>query len=160
VTPTQQPKWRRLIQKVNYWFTSQDSDVSQFMLSFTHQFSYAADQVTYFAFSTPFSYEESVEQMDSIQKKFAAQPNLYFARDTLCYSLEQRKMEVYTISSTDGILPEKEEKPDPNDNSVFPDGVTSRKFKNKKVIFLTSRVHPGETPGSHTLNGFIQLLTE
>ena len=98
--------------------------------------------------------------MDSIQKKFATQPNLYFARDTLCYSLEHRKMEVYTISSTEGILPEKEEKPDPNDNTVFPDGITSRRFKNKKVIFLTSRVHPGETPGSHTLNGFIQLLTE
>ena len=60
----------------------------------------------------------------------------------------------------DGILPEKEEKPDPNDAGVFPDGITSRKFKNKKVIFLTSRVHPGETPGSHALNGFIQLLTE
>ena len=73
---------------MNYWFNSQDSDVSQFMLSFTHQFSYPADQTTYFAFSTPFSYEESIEQMDAVQKKFATQPNLYFARDTLAYSLE------------------------------------------------------------------------
>ena len=30
----------------------------------------------------------------------------------------------------------------------------------KPVIFMASRVHPGESPGSHVLNGFIELLTE
>jgi hypothetical protein len=32
--------------------------------------------------------------------------------------------------------------------------------KEKPVIFLTSRVHPGETPGSFVLNGFLDLLTD
>ena len=32
--------------------------------------------------------------------------------------------------------------------------------KEKPVIFLTSRVHPGETPGSHVLNGFLDVLTD
>lgn len=32
--------------------------------------------------------------------------------------------------------------------------------KEKPVIFLTSRVHPGETPGSFVLNGFLDLVTD
>lgn len=28
------------------------------------------------------------------------------------------------------------------------------------MIFLTSRVHPGESPGSHVLNGLINLITD
>ncbi len=68
-------------------------------------------------------------------------------------------MEVITISSKEGITDELETVPD-NDPLCFPEGCRSLKFRNKKVVFLTSRVHPGETPGSHVLNGFINLLTE
>jgi hypothetical protein len=68
-------------------------------------------------------------------------------------------MEVITISSKEGITDETEKVPD-NDPLCFPEGCKSLKFNNKKVVFLTSRVHPGETPGSHVLNGFINLLTE
>ena len=32
--------------------------------------------------------------------------------------------------------------------------------KDKKVIVFTSRVHPGESPGSHVLNGAIDLITD
>jgi len=85
---------------------------------------------------------------------------VYFNREALCYSLEGRKVEVATISSKDGITDELETRPD-DDQICFPDGpCTSLRFKNKKVVFLTSRVHPGETPGSHVLNGFLNLLTD
>lgn len=66
-------------------------------------------------------------------------------------------MEVVTISSKDGILEEFEKSPDPD---LFPDGNHCLRFVNKKVVFLTSRVHPGETPGSHVLNGLIELISE
>ena len=68
-------------------------------------------------------------------------------------------MEIITISSKEGITDEIEKVPD-GDPLCFPEGCKSFKFNNKKVVFLTSRVHPGETPGSHVLNGFINLLTE
>ena len=82
---------------------------------------------------------------------------MYFNRDTLSYSVEGRKVEVLTISSKDGLSNEAEKSPDA---LCFPHGCTSMRFANKKVVFLTSRVHPGETPGSHVLNGFIDLLTD
>lgn len=33
-------------------------------------------------------------------------------------------------------------------------------FKDKKTIFLSSRVHPGETPASFVLEGILKFLTE
>jgi len=39
------------------------------MLSFQHQFSYPETETTYFAFTYPFSYQESVEMFDQIQLK-------------------------------------------------------------------------------------------
>jgi hypothetical protein len=61
--------------------------------------------------------------MDEIEKKLYKQTNVYFDRSTVCYSLEGRKMELITISSRDGILPEDMKSPDPD---LFPDGLTSR----------------------------------
>ena len=76
-------------------------------------------------------------------------------------------MEMITISSKDGITQERETVPqDPETKGVFPQALVdpdSRPFRfdeNKKVIFFTSRVHPGETPGSHVLNGALDLITD
>ena len=74
-------------------------------------------------------------------------------------------MELLTISSQDQITEEREGIPT-DGKGLFPAAeidIRSRplRFKKEKpVIFMTSRVHPGETPGSHVLNGFLELLTE
>ena len=81
------------------------------------------------------------------------------------YSIEGRKMEMMTISSNDGITEERETIPE-NGEGIFPDALKdpdSRPFafnQQKKVIFFTSRVHPGESPGSHVLNGALDLITD
>jgi hypothetical protein len=106
--------------------------------------------------------------MDEIESSFAtASPNLnlYFHRETIYYSAEGRKMEMMTISSTDGITEEREDVPKGNDyKGIFPEAKTKlRPFKfneNKRVVVFTSRVHTGETPGSHVLNGVIDLLKD
>jgi hypothetical protein len=45
---------------------------------------------------------------------------------------------------------------------LFPDRTEPRpyRFPRKRVIFLSGRVHPGESPGSHVLNGLIQFLSD
>lgn len=75
-------------------------------------------------------------------------------------------MEMMTISSTDGITEEREDVPTKGSDykGIFPEAKTKlRPFKfneNKRVVVFTSRVHTGETPGSHVLNGVIDLLKD
>jgi hypothetical protein len=62
-------------------------------------FAYADNQTTKFAFTFPFSYEDSIELTENLQVKLTGQPNCYFNREILYYSLEGRPMELLTISS-------------------------------------------------------------
>jgi hypothetical protein len=78
-------------------------------MSFTHNFTYASTETTFFAFTYPYSYEESVDHVDRIEA-LVTRPeyakNIYFHRETLFYSREGRKMEIFTISSRDGLTEE------------------------------------------------------
>ena len=69
-------------------------------------------------------------------------------------------MEVITISSTLGIMETREKKF--QKTLLFPNKRAQRAFqfdkKIKKYVFLTARVHPGEIPGTHVLNGIIKYL--
>jgi hypothetical protein len=133
-------------------------------------FSNQPNETTYFAFSYPWSYEESQNRMDEIEKDFAAAApgmNLYFHRETVYYSIEGRKMEMMTISSRDGILDEREPIAQGADSTgIFPEAIddpSRRPYKfeqDKSIVVFTSRVHTGETPGSHVLNGAIDLITD
>ena len=69
-------------------------------------------------------------------------------------------MDVITLSSTKGMLELIEKRFDYK--IMFPNMEKNRakEFdKNmKKYVFITARVHPGETPGSHSFNGMIKFL--
>ena len=78
-------------------------DEQTFTLSFPHLFSYAPTETTYFAFSYPFSLEESIEKLDQIEAKLKDHPTIYFHREILYHSLEGRPMEIITLSSKDGM---------------------------------------------------------
>lgn len=76
-------------------------------------------------------------------------------------------MSMMTISSRDGISDERETIPDGSDaEGLYPDAIkdpSRRPYKfnpAKKVVVFTSRVHPGETPGSYVLNGALDVLTD
>ena len=97
----------------------------------------------------------------------APEKNLYCHRETIYYSIEGRKMECLTITSRDGITDQRETVEEEDLNSgLYPEAnghPENRPFlfdSNKKVVVYTSRVHPGETPGSHVLNGCLDLITD
>ena len=71
-------------------------------------------------------------------------------------SLEGRPCHILTISSYQGI----QAKTEKDFSDLFPDkGIRSKKFENKKFVFISSRVHPGEIPSSHVMNGFLKFIT-
>ena len=51
--------------KAQTYFNTDD----QFTLQFSHMFSYPETAKTYFAFTFPFSYEDSIELTDQLQQK-------------------------------------------------------------------------------------------
>ena len=77
-------------------------------------------------------------------------------REVLSHSLEGREMELITLSSYKGITTKREE---PIQGCLPLKEGRPYVFENKSVIFITSRVHPGETAASYVLNGILNYLT-
>lgn len=139
---------------------------NQFILSFAHRFLDCRGATTYFAFCFPFSYEESQEMLAGLDDRFSdcrlmspgssSPDSIYYHRELLCHSLDGLRVDLLTISSSHGMMEERE----PRLDKLFPDRSNPRPYRytGKRVFFLSSRVHPGETPSSFVFNGFLQFI--
>ena len=77
-----------------------------------------------------------------------------FYRETLIRSIDGREIELITISQRQNFSTEREDRI----HGLFPNS-SSRCLKClKPVIFISSRVHPGETPASYTLDGILNVI--
>ncbi|MEW5306229.1 MAG: hypothetical protein WDW36_008710 [Sanguina aurantia] len=82
---------------------------------------------------------------------------IYYRRQLLTRSLEGRRVELITITDAFGAT---------DDPEVLTGGVCECRgleppaavFPSKKIFFVSSRVHPGETPASHMFNGLLVFL--
>lgn len=73
-------------------------------------------------------------------------------------STEDRELNLITLTSVKGKTEERERKIEGLFNVSETDVPRPFIFENKKYIFLSSRVHPGETAASIMLNGLINYL--
>ncbi|EAT47473.1 AAEL001406-PA, partial [Aedes aegypti] len=151
-------RWERIKDKPSY---SIANDV--FFISFLHRAPESAETKTYYAFTFPFTYNELLEQLGNFDKRYGPtnldpRDDIYYYRELLTHSVEKRRIELLTITSFHGIQNTREERL----RNLFPEDKTPRchTFKNKKVVFISSRVHPGETPASFVLNGFLSTLLD
>ncbi|KAM6085732.1 cytosolic carboxypeptidase-like protein 5 isoform 1-T1 [Theristicus caerulescens] len=154
------PRWERIRQRPSFEMVE-----TQFVLSFVHRFLEHRGATTYFAFCYPFSYTECQEMLAQLDGRFqecrhmspsSPLDSVYYHRELLCHSLDKLRVDLLTVTSCHGML----EKREPRLDKLFPDTTTPRprRFAGKRVFFLSSRVHPGETPSSFVFNGFLDFI--
>jgi hypothetical protein len=92
--------------------------------------------------------------LDKYETAYTNYPTIYFHRELFTASIEKRKVDLLTITRkvpgekvTEDYLPD-----------LFPEGKKRPLRFNKPTIFVTARVHPGETQGSHMMNGLLSFL--
>ncbi|XP_076239196.1 cytosolic carboxypeptidase-like protein 5 isoform X2 [Calliopsis andreniformis] len=150
--------WERIREKPTYTLDQKGSD---FTLSFIYTTPENPKAITYFAFTYPFSYNDLQNYLRRVEARIAKRTitcadDVYYHRECAIKSLEGRRMDIITISSFHNISTEREDRL----NHMFPEKNEERPFKfwDKKVIFISARVHPGETPSSFVFNGFLNFL--
>lgn len=107
-----------------------------YTFTFTCTFEFDDDQV-FFSHCYPYTYSDLQEDLSRIEKDPACQN--FFYRGTLTRTLAGNRCEYLSITSKDK---------DPN----------SQKAMSKKGIFLSARVHPGESNASWMMKGIIDIL--
>ena len=121
------------------------------------KFDYSLPENRYvlFAFCFPFSYEKNEAFLNYLALK-NNNSDIYFHDEVLTYSKENRKIHLLTITSKSNVDFKKTEQYFPE---LFPE--KNRNFitsYEKHIIFITARVHPGETPGTMMMNGILKTL--
>ncbi|CAG0902311.1 unnamed protein product [Darwinula stevensoni] len=171
VLPVQR-QWERIPGK-----TSFENTESAFTVRFQFRMPSMEGAESYIAFTYPHNYAKLEDILLRLDQRYpqprslTPPPNprgIYYFRETLCYSLDGRRVDMMTVTSNDGASNLCE---DPFDISVFlPSQLLAvpkeeetllsrpRCFPKKKVVFLTSRVHPGEVQASYVFNGFLKFL--
>ncbi|CAL8315840.1 unnamed protein product [Merluccius merluccius] len=138
---------------------------NQFTLSFTHRLSETRGATTYFSFCFPFSYSESQGMLQQLDQSYpntavlhpsSSPESVYYHRELLCHSLDGNRVDLLTVTNCSGMVEEREARLP----KLFPDTNTPRphRFPGKRVFFLSSRVHPGETPAAFVFNGFLAFI--
>ncbi|EGR33125.1 zinc carboxypeptidase family protein, putative [Ichthyophthirius multifiliis] len=144
---------RKVLERINdYSVNGKEKPDVGLEVSWQYKFEIEQEKV-WFSFTYPFSYEENQEILSYYENKYQDDSLIYFNRSILSHSLEKRNIELITITSHKNKEIENFEK-----QSFFVSQNPPYIFKKKKYIFLSARVHPGEVPGSHVLNGIIKQL--
>ncbi|KAI6227835.1 Cytosolic carboxypeptidase 6 [Aphelenchoides besseyi] len=121
--------WNRISANRIYYYRSKPHG-DRFILSFVHIFRNV--KRCEFAYSIPYTFTRLQEYLKRIDAKHLN----YFRRDPLCMSVQKRRVDLLTITQSENLHAAKQ-----------------------KIVFITGRVHPGEAPASHVIEGFIDFLT-
>ena len=127
------------------------------LLSIKFDFYLPKNRYVLFSFCFPWSYEKNESFLKYIKENIKDK-NIYYHDEILTMSKEKRNIHLLTITSPKNIINNKKE---PTLNGLFHDkNRCNLAIHDKNIIFITARVHPGETPGTHMFNGILKTLID
>ncbi|XP_057687967.1 cytosolic carboxypeptidase 1 isoform X1 [Corythoichthys intestinalis] len=142
------PRWVRTGTDVCYYknhfarsstATGGQKGKSYYTMTFSTIFSHK-DDVCYFSYHYPYTYSSLKMHLSKLEAMKA--PGIYLRQDVLCETLGGNSCPLLTITAM------------PESNSS--DHICQ--FRNRPLIFLSARVHPGETNASWVMKGTLEFL--
>ena len=134
--------WHRVGEQIDYYENDFKREMvgrfqkNFYTLTFVHTFKHADDQ-QFFAHCFPYTYSDLQDDLSKIEKD--GNSTNFFHRSTLTRTLAGNRCEYLTITSKDK---------DPK----------SLKAISKKGVFISARIHPGESNSSWMMKGVIEYL--
>ncbi|CAE7246372.1 Agbl5 [Symbiodinium sp. CCMP2592] len=148
-----------------------------------HHHSRRGAGTTYFAFCAPYSYLDCQGLLEELEESFAetftdpfrplrnlsrslaetyqprAGSGIYLRRQLLHRSLQGRRVDLLTVTALPGPGMDMMDEVDvPPPDLPCPQSGLPLKFPDRPIVFLSARVHPGETPGQFVFLGALRFL--
>lgn len=123
-----------------------DAGMTYYTLSFTLAF-YRPDDIYLIAHSYPYTYSDHKAHIANLLR--SSRKRRVTRHSALCRTLDSHECDLMTITSNENDLRSNE------CNTTSMPYLTRR----KKLIILSARVHPGETPASWMMRGILEFLT-
>jgi hypothetical protein len=98
VKSTTRPNWERIPEKHVYYYKNPKQKGSTYLLSFLFAFDNPDDEY-FFAYSYPYTYSMLRQFLYFISSKHLP----FFSRETICKTVQNRDMELLTITSPDNV---------------------------------------------------------
>ncbi|CAH8497859.1 unnamed protein product [Dicrocoelium dendriticum] len=132
VRSSSRPNWIRIPNKNVFYYRCPEHK-KYYVMSFAFCFD-REDDVYQFCYCYPYTYARLQAYLDELEKC-----NYHcFKRELLGMTVQQRRVDLITIT--------------------HPKNVTSNADMKRRTVFITARVHPGETPSSYVCQGFIDFM--
>lgn len=140
------PVWKRCGTNIFYYKNHYEYQIGSesrnyFTATFQIEFPYEND-VCYLAYHYPYTYTYLRTNLEYWRERSCKNENIYFRINKLCETLGRNDCPVITITAP----------PKTKDNLGL------EEFLSRPYIFLTARVHPGESNSSWVMHGLIEYL--
>uniref|UniRef100_A0A7S1KVG6 Peptidase M14 domain-containing protein n=1 Tax=Percolomonas cosmopolitus TaxID=63605 RepID=A0A7S1KVG6_9EUKA len=143
VSSKQRPQWENIPERQCFYYRCprhRRSYVMSFMFVFDRD-----DDVYYFAYCFPYTYSDLQKFLLHIRSRELS----WYKQELLTRTIMRRRLDLLTITNSE-VMSEYGRK--------HVASLNGERGIRKKMIFITARVHPGETPSSFICHGLISFL--